>query len=182
MGLIFSNQASYINRVLFDLVLDCIYETNIKDYENENLRELISINDLPILAWALAYSIFPNGYSYNRACIENPKECQHVIESTLDINKIMWTDRSALNDKQLKFMMDIPRTLKTADEIKAYQSEFADSKFNKYEDDRGFTVVFKTPTVEDHITAGTNWIYEMENVVRSTFTDESDIDNINRLS
>lgn len=63
MGLIFSNQASYINRVLFDLVLDCIYETNIKDYENENLRELISINDLPILAWALAYSIFPNGYS-----------------------------------------------------------------------------------------------------------------------
>lgn len=48
-------------------------------------------------------------------------------------------------------MMDIPRTLKTADEIKAYQGEFADSKFNKYEDDRGFTVVFKTPTVEDHI-------------------------------
>lgn len=180
MGLIFSNQASYINRVLFDLVVDCIYETNVKDYENENLRELVSINDLPILAWALAYSIFPNGYSYNRACIENPKECQHVIESTLDINKIMWTDRSALNDKQLKFMMDIPRTLKTVDEIKAYQSEFTDSKFNQYNDDRGFTVVFKTPSVEDHITAGTNWIYEMENVVRSTFTDESDIDNINR--
>lgn len=180
MGLIFSNQASYINRVLFDLVVDCIYETNIKDYENENLRELISINDLPILAWALAYSIFPNGYSYNRACIENPKECQHVIEATLDISKMMWTDRSALTEKQLKFMMDIPRTLKTADEIKAYQEEFSGSKFNTYENDTGFTVVFKTPSVEDHITAGSNWIYEMENVVRSTFTDESDIANINR--
>jgi hypothetical protein len=113
-GLIFANRSTFINKALFELLEEVIYETNIKDFDTiENLAEHISILDLPIIAWGLAYTIFPNGYPYAKACLIDPEKCQHVTEVMLDVAKIMWVDRSRITEKMLKHMSDVPRNFST---------------------------------------------------------------------
>lgn len=180
-GLIFGNRSTYINKALFELLEEVIYETNIKDFDTiENLSEYISILDLPLLAWGLAYTIFPNGYPYSRACLIDPAKCQHITEVMLDIAKIMWVDRSRITEKMLKHMSDVPRKLKTLEDIKQYQEDLAPSDKSTFTPSSGgFTIVFKTSTLDEHFISGDDWVKELETIVRNVFTDENNDANIN---
>lgn len=179
VGLIFSNSSSYVNSAIYDLAIDCIYETSVKDVSIADLKEIILMNDFPIIAWALAYTIYPNGYSYVRPCIVNPEVCQHVVESLLDIGKLLWVDRSALNEKQRRHMALVPRTQATKEQVLAYQAEFEKTADNQYDSDSGISVVFKQPTLEQHLESGARWIEELDNIVRDVFNDEVKQDRIN---
>lgn len=179
VGLIFSNSSSYVNSAIYDLAVDCIYESSVRDVEIGDLKEIILMNDFPIIAWALACSIYPNGYSYVRPCIVDPEVCQHVVECLLDLGKLMWVDRAALSEKQRRHMALIPRTQVTRDQVKAYQDEFDNTADNQYESAEGITVVFKQPTLEQHLESGARWIEELDNIVRDVFTDEVKQDRIN---
>lgn len=179
VGLIFSNSSSYVNSAIYDLAIDCIYETSVKDVPISDLKEIILMNDFPIIAWALAYTIYPNGYSYVRPCIVNPEACQHVVESLLDIGKLLWVDRSALNDKQRRHMALVPRTQATKAEVLAYQAEFEKTADNQYDSESGISVVFKQPTLEQHLESGARWIEELDSIVRDVFNDEVKQDRIN---
>lgn len=178
-GLIFSNSSSYVNSAIYDLAVDCIYETSVKDVAIADLKDIVLMNDFPIIAWALAYTIFPNGYSYVRPCIVNPESCQHVVESLLDIGKLLWVDRSSLNEKQRKHMALVPRTQVTKEQVLAYQEEFQKHSSNQYDSDNGISVVFKQPTVSEHLESGQRWIAELDNIVRDVFEDEVKQDRIN---
>ena len=180
-GLIFANRSTFINKALFELVEEVIYETNIKDFDTiENLAEHISILDLPIIAWGLAYTIFPNGYPYAKACLIDPEKCQHVTEVMLDVAKIMWVDRSRITEKMLKHMSDVPRKLKTIEDIKQYQEDIAPTDKSTFTPSSGgFTIVFKTASLAEHFAAGDDWINELETTVRTVFADENSDANIN---
>lgn len=179
-GLIFSNSSAYVNSAIYDLAVECIFETSVKDCAISDLKELILMNDFAILAWALAYSIFPNGYSYVRPCIVKPEACQHVVESLLDIGKLLWVDRAALNEKQRRHMSLVPRNKVTVDQVKEYQKEFTASEDNIYDTESGIAIVFKQPTIEEHLDSGARWIDELDSIVREVFRDEIKQDNINR--
>lgn len=180
-GLIFLNSSAYVNSAIYDLAIDCIYESSLKDVSIIDLKSIIKINDFPILAWALAYSIYPNGHSYVRPCIANPEKCQHVVECIIDIGKLLWVDRTSLNEKQRKHMAGASRTQVTKEQVIAYQEEFANGKHNQYDSEDGISVVLKQPTIEEHLNAGARWIDELDGVVRDVFTDEVKQDNINRF-
>lgn len=179
-GLVFTNSSSYVNSAIYDLIVDCIYETSVKDVATGDLKDIIKMNDFPILAWALAFTIYPNGYSYIRPCIVNPESCQHVIEALLDIGKLLWVDRSSLNEKQRRHMSVIPRKQATKAEVLAYQAEFENSEDNLYDTDNGISIAFKQPTISEHLDSGTRWIEELDEIVRDVFSDEVKQDNINR--
>lgn len=178
-GLLFANTSTYVNSHLVDLIISLIYETSMKDYTDDDLRSLIVMNDMSILCWAMAYTMFPKGYPYQRPCVVNPEECQEVIKSTLDIAKLLWVDKSKLNEKQLRHMQRIPKHKRTREEIEAYQNEFSTSPHAEYKNENGFTVVFKQPSLEEHLTMGQNWITEMDTAVRNVFSDERNQANIN---
>lgn len=178
-GLLFANSSTYVNSHLVDLIMSLIYETSMKDYTEDDLRKLIRMNDMSILCWAMAYTMFPKGYPYQRPCVVNPEECQEVIKSTLDISKLLWVDKSKLNEKQLRHMQRIPKTKRTREEIEAYQNEFSTTPNAEYKNENGFTVVFKQPSLDEHLTMGQNWITEMDQTVRNVFADERNQGNIN---
>lgn len=178
-GLIFLNSSAYVNAAIYDLAIDCIYETSVKDVAIADLKQIVKMNDFAIIAWALAYTIYPNGYSYVRPCIVNPDNCQHVVECLLDIGKLLWVDRAALNEKQRKHMSLVPRTQRTKAQVLEYQEEFNNGENNQYNSDSGISVVFKQPTIEEHLEAGARWIDELDSIVRDVFTDEIKQDRIN---
>lgn len=179
VGLIFSNSSSYTNSSIYDLAVDCIYETSVKDCSIGDIKEILSINDFPIIAWALAYTMYPNGYSYVSPCIADPKNCQAVTEALLDIRKLLWVDRTALNEKQKRHMSQYSDSQCTRADVKAYQDEFDNTDDNTYVNDLGFTVAFKQPTLKEHLESGARWIHELDNVVRDVFTEEVRQDRIN---
>lgn len=179
-GLVFTNSSSYVNSAIYDLAVDCIYETSIKDVAIADLKEIIKMNDFAIIAWALAYTIYPNGYSYVRPCIVDPEVCQHTVECLLDIGKLLWVDRSALSDKQRRHMALVPRTQTTKEQVIAYQEEFENLANNQYDSKSGITVVFKQPTLQEHLESGARWIEELDSIVRDVFNDEVKQDRINR--
>lgn len=178
-GLLFANSSTYVNTHLVDLIISLIYETSMKDYTDDDLRNIIRMNDLSVLCWAMAYTMFPKGYPYQRPCVVNPEECQEVIKSTLDVGKLLWVDKSKLNEKQIRHMQRVPKTKRTRAEIEAYQNEFSTSPNAEYKNEHGFTVVLKQPSLEEHLTMGQNWINEMDQAVRNVFSDERNQANIN---
>lgn len=179
-GLVFANGSSFINAALYDLISDCIYETSIKDCKIADLKDVIKMNDLAVLAWALAYVLYPNGYSYTRPCMVNPDVCQHVTEALLDVGKLLWVDRSALSEKQRKHMSLIPRRQRELEEVRAYQDEFEDNRFKEYTYNDAITIVFRQPTLAEHLASGGKWIEELEGIVRDVFTEDLKNDELNR--
>lgn len=167
-GLIFSNTSVIITSHLIDCILEHVYDSTAKNANPERLKSLIKVSDLHQLVWGFMYTIEPNGYDYARPCTNDPSVCQHIVEGVIDLSKLSFTDKSALSAKQLKHMAS--RLAKyNDDEIREYQKEHMRG------DDRTVTinmsesksveVILKNPNLSQYLTAGVNWVEQIEGQV-----------------
>lgn len=156
-GLIFSNNSVYQNSYLMNFVLAHVYEASYKYTEINELKSIIKLTDLPTLLWGLICTIYPNGYPFKQPCITDPTKCQHVVEELLNIQKLSWTDDSALSEKQRRHMLR--KTAKfTLDEIKAYQDEHPFTKKGTLKLHERLTAELKVPTLEEYELSGFAWV------------------------
>ena len=161
-GLLFSNGASYTAKLLLDFVLEHQYETSLKLKDGEDLRDFIRAPDLSLLIWGIACAIWPTGFAYQRACISDPDKCKHVLREKLNLSKLLWTDTSALTQRQIAHMTRRQRGTVDSDEVKRYVSEFIRGQDRKVELTERLSIVMKVPTVVEHIDAGYRWINAIE--------------------
>jgi uncharacterized protein (DUF4415 family) len=168
-GMIFSNASVYINNHLFNFILEHIYETTLKDYTPEKLRMLVRSTDLPTLAWALACTIYPNGYPLAQPCAVNPDVCQHITNEHLILSKLSWVDRTALTPLQKRHMAN--RVAKyTVEEIQKYQSEGAMGDGKTVDVSDRLRLVLRIPTVQEYVEAGNRWVNEIIDMVDAAMT------------
>lgn len=170
-GATHGNTSVYLAKYLIELVEKLVHKCSIKGYTgNETkLRDILVIDDLQTLAWALGVCMFPNGYPFEEPCTVDIEKCSHVYSTLLNISKMYFVDRSRLTNWQVEFMSN--KTVeRSIDEIKKYQLE---SKWLHSEsiDYPGFKILIKTPTVGEYIDAGYRWIANIEQSIRNTLSD-----------
>lgn len=164
----------YLAKYLIDLVEKLVHKCSIKGYAGTDvkLRDVLVIDDLQTLAWALGVCMYPNGYPFEEPCTVDIEKCTHVYSTLLNISKMYFVDRSRLTNWQVEFMSN--KTVeRSMDEIKKYQleSEWLRSEAIDYP---GFKILIKTPTIGEYIDAGYRWIANVEQSIRNTLSNISD--------
>lgn len=173
-GATYGNTTVYLAKYLMDLVEKLVYKCSVKELEKTDtqLRDILMVDDLQTIAWALATCMYPNGYPFEEACTHDIEKCTNVYKALLNISKMFWVNRKRLTKHQLQFMSN--KTAKRSrDEITRYQqdAEWLQSQSIGYP---GFKILIKTPTIGEHITAGYRWIAEVEQSIRQTLGSISD--------
>lgn len=160
-GLAFSNMSIYHNSFLFNFALSMVFDCSIGGFTVDSLKRKILLTDLPTLLWGLLCTIYPNGYRYQRPCINDPSKCTHVVEEILDISKLCWTDNTALTQSQRNHM--VRKTAKFTDiELTHYQEQhrYADKGTVLLKDYQGNKTVaeLRVPTLADYEASGFAWV------------------------
>ncbi len=169
-GFIFSNQAVYVDALLVDFALAHAFDSSLKGWTPDLLKSVLKHPDIQNIALAMAITIYPNGFNYAQPCMANPANCQHVSRDIINPMKLMWTDNLRLSDTQRKFMAVSANTKQELSEIQKYQDSFVTSPYVcKSYKDNALRIVFKVPTILEHITSGMDWLTNIEQRTEEAF-------------
>lgn len=182
-GLAFSNSSVYINQATADFVIEHIYDSSLKDWNADQLKEIILMNDLPLMIHGLLMVIYPNGYNLNQPCIANIVECRHVVKEMVNLSKLCWVDRTALSVEQVSHMSR-RRDKFTVEELKKYQSHHrvANTELT-LGGGAGATVVatMNVPNLKTYEQTGFSWVNEIQQQVAVSFAELSGQERMNYI-
>lgn len=170
-GLVFSNLSSYTTDRLVDFAIAHVYDLTAKaeDITVENLKQHVSSQDIPSLIWGFACTMYPRGFRYRRACVNDPEKCNYILEETLNLMKLQWTNANALTDWQKTFMAGRQSKTKDLASIQRYKEELTKLKPKKILINEGLdseiAILIKTPTIAEYIESGYRWINDITNTV-----------------
>lgn len=187
-GLTYESITVYTVDRLMNFIIDHIQSSSVKVSPNQEIdfKELIMSQDIPILVWGIASAMFPRGFQYHRACIDNYKECRHVLNERINLNKLQWTDINALPDKAKTHMGDRQASIHTIESIKEYQKDIlalADITFDTVNKSTGSTQSFtlKSPTVKEYVAMGYKWVAGIVNAVSEVISEDATTEDKNSL-
>jgi len=172
-GLPFSNVTTYTTDRLVNFALEHVWKATVimDQVSGRDLKNIIVSQDIPSILWGLACTIYPRGFQFRRACISDPEKCSHITEEVLNLIKLQWTNKNALNDWQKGHMFDRANNSKSLDSIKRYQEEMkATQKRNvivNKETDHQIEILLKVPTISEYVSAGYKWIGEIVDTVET---------------
>lgn len=191
-GLALSNNVVYTLDRVFDFALAHVYNTSIKSDELPiyQLRDWIAPQDINSFIWGFLCASYPSGFHYETSCVADPSKCNHVLEETLNVTKLQWTDTSLLTDWQKQHMSSMAANGRTLDSLKRYREEMTRLQPTRVilnegsEHEIAFTI--QTPTVTEYINQGHRWIGGMVESVNSVLgmdaNDELRNTTINKLN
>lgn len=173
-GLMFSNTLSYTTDRLVDFALAHVYTTTAKgeDISIANLKQHISCHDIPSLLWGFICTMYPRGFRYKRACVSSPDKCNYVLEETLNVSKLQWTNTAALTEWQKTFMAGKQAKTKDLASITRYKEELVKLKNKKIVINAGksneIAIILKSPNITEYIEAGYRWVSDIVDIVDRT--------------
>lgn len=124
-GLAFGNDTAIAANIISELALNCVIAANVNFTTPTDLEELISVLDEPLLHYALAAVMYPDGFNYKVPCVANIKNCSEVIEFKMNMSNIIHYDNLKFSKEQRRLLDRRFSRLSTVEEIKAYQDEFS---------------------------------------------------------
>jgi len=177
-GLTLSNLSVYINNKLVDFIINHIHSLNYNDIDKTQLKNFILINDLPILAWGFACTIYPDGFDFQRACVEDIEKCDYIAKEVINMTKLLWIDNSSLTDLQKDLLNENRPNKLTIDDYNKYISEHSRTRNKSYTLSNGIKLYLKVPTINEYIGDGLKWVNKInssvEKVVIETDAGEED--------
>lgn len=170
MGLVYSNEMVYINKMVVDLAIKYISHSSLIDHNEVNLRKVISVHDIGLLAVYLGLLSYPNGYKTRRPCLNNPKTCTHVAERLMDLRNIIYIDNNRLSHEDKRFVTN-PTKKRTVEEVLEYQQS-VNSKTSKnvFTINDKMKVILQTPQMEGYENNGIDWINNINSIVDGSAT------------
>lgn len=168
-GLAFSNNSVFFAGLLADFALAHIHTSNLIDVD-KSWHEIISVLDLPILIWGMAYTVWPNGFLYSRVKI-NEEVGSHLTEQgLLKLGGLQATDNRALSDRQRSQMAKSRGKTMNLESIRRYQEEFLRGQRRTIEINENLKVELGVPTILEYINNGTAWVNNIVDMVDKAFS------------
>lgn len=167
-GLVFSNSSVLAAEKVVDFILSRVYAQSCAESDPEELKKLIKVTDLQTMAWGMALTIYPHGFTHRRACIDNPHKCTHVAEYHLNLSRLLMVDRAALPVESRRHM-SARKANYNSDEILDYQSKGRAGITRTVVINDNLSVKFRTPSLHEWFEAGKRWIRNIEDVVERGF-------------
>lgn len=186
---IYSNYAVVINRIVTDFIKDHIDTTSINCPVDKAI-ELIRLNDFYPLVLGLISSMYPKGVKITKFCknvstvINDNIKCTYEIQGTLDPKKLLFVDKSILNDELLNHMSNRLENTMSLDSVKEYQTKIKSSldkeiTLNFMEKD--IILKLSQPYLTDYIVSGERWVNKIIKSTEQLFTDKTTVEEKNNL-
>lgn len=173
-GLTLSNFSVYINNKLFDFIVKHIHSVNFKEINKNDLKNYILIHDFPILAWGFGCTIYPNGFDYQRACINDIESCDYIAKATINMTKLLWVDNSSLSEAQKVIMSENRPNKLELESYRKYIAEHVRTTSTDFTTKNGIKFKFKIPTFNEFVSDGFGWIDKINSSVDSLIIEDSD--------
>lgn len=172
-GLAFSNTTSYTTDRLVGFALAHVYDLTTKpeDINIDNLRQHISSQDIPSLIWGFICTMYPRGFKYRRACVADPEKCNFILEETLNVMKLQWSNGVALTEWQKTHMSGRQSKQKDLASVKRYKEELTRIQKTRIEINKdkptAIAITIKTPSIAEYIDAGHRWVGDIVSTVNA---------------
>lgn len=173
-GLTLTNFSVYVNRKLFDFILKHVHSVNYQGLNKNELDNYILIHDFPILAWGFAATIYPNGFDYQRACIDDVEQCSYVAKAVLNMLKLLWVDNPSLTEAQKIIMAENRPNKLTIENYRKYISEHVRVSGTEFQLKPGIKFKLRIPTFIEYTTDGLSWINKINSAIDSFIVEEGD--------
>lgn len=168
-GLAFANNSVFFAGWLFEFALNHIYDTTLHPDLAPSIRTRISHLDLPLVIWGLACTIWPNGFPYAKAVLDQSTQQNKVITEKVNVSKLCWTDNSSLTPWQISHMANRFNANVTAADLDRYKSEFTIGKGRVVEFSNNLSMTLRVPTVDQFLTSGQKWVNGIVTMVDKAF-------------
>ena len=176
---------------------DAIIATTLNLEEDEDIFDYININDIYVLLWGIAKSLYPKGHNIIVACKNNaildentklPK-CTYKEQLHVDLEKLLWIDRSKLTEDQIIHMAKRRPKSVTKEEVKEYTESLPTNEEINFvltgNEDTNIEITLATPNVNKFIDLGDYIITELQEqfneVIRKSNINFKDEDKINAV-
>lgn len=173
-GYTLTNMSVHINNRLFDLILRHVHAVNFEGISVDNLKDKLVIHDFPILAWGFACTMYPNGFDYQRSCMNDVEKCSHVSKSKLNLNKLLWIDNPSLSDTQKEILSDGRANANKLESYVKYQEEHKRMTSEVITVREGVRVKLRLPTFTEYTTDGLKWVNSITNIVERVLVDSEE--------
>lgn len=175
-GLTLTNFSVYVNRKLFDFILKHIHSVNysVTEMPKNELDNYILIHDFPILAWGFAATIYPNGFDYQRACVNDIEQCSFVAKAILNMCKLLWVDNSSLTEAQKIIMAENRPNKLGLDSYRKYISEHVRVTSSEFQIKENIKFKLRVPTFAEYSADGMGWINKINSAIDSFIVEEGD--------
>ena len=169
-GLAYANNSVFFAGWLLDFALSHVYDTSLKPELTENLRSRISQFDIPLVVWGLACTIWPNGFPFARAVLDQTGEPNKVIREKVNVGKLLWVDTSELTPWQISHMAQRHGSTMTAEMLERYRSEFTRGKGRSVALTENLSITLRTPNIDQYLISGQKWVNNIVAMVDQAFS------------
>jgi hypothetical protein len=122
---------------------------------------------LPSFLNGFAHTLYPRGFQFRRACAFNPEKCNHVTEGKLDLGKLQVINYKPMTDWMKTHLAVRRANSKSLADITRYQAELTSAQpwRAQIEGADNLFVTFRSPTINEYIDSGHNWIGNITEMV-----------------
>lgn len=164
-GLTLTNLSVYLNNRVFEFIVKHIHSVNYSDISKEQLRTYLNLHDFHILAWGFAATMYPNGFDYQRPCVNNIEKCNHVEREVINMLKLLWVDNTSLTQPQKDILYDVRPNKHTAEVFRKFTAEHTRVKASEVTLKNGIKFYLKVPTFAEHTADGLAWVNRINTVI-----------------
>lgn len=172
-GLTLSNYSVFVNDKLVDFIIKHIHSVNYVDIAKEDLKNYLVIHDLPVLVWGFACTMFPNGFDYQRACVNDLEKCNYVAKAVINLSKLLWVDNSSLTSIQKQILAEFRPNKLSIDNYHKFKSEHTKVTTNYFVTKNNIKFGLKVPTMNEYTNDGLNWINKINAAIENVIIDDS---------
>lgn len=172
----------FIGNKLVDLFIKKIERINVKNYTPELLRSLIDPMDIPTIAWALACTKYPDGYTYSRLILGKEGRTESVM-GTINLNDISFPLNSKLSIRQKQHLGNADNIMHSVEEIESYKRDWKAKdeieEFKRTISERSVIqnghpvtkkveITFAPTNVDNYVEHGTAWDVYLREAINET--------------
>jgi len=179
-GMALSSVNATFNNIMMEFVIDHVYDTSVKDLDNSDLAEYLSVLDWPVVIWGVALTVYRNGFQYSRPCVNNPAQCQHVFTGIINLAKMLWVDEKRFSERQIAHMTNRGGSTMTKDSLKIYSDEFVLNHGRDVDLGNGIKAALKIPKMNEGLFLGQRWINNIVTRVMNLTSVELSENELNR--
>lgn len=173
-GLTLTNFSVYVNMKLFNFIMKHVHNTNNQDISRDDLDKYVLIHDFPILAWGFAATIYPNGFDYQRACVNDVEQCNHVVKAVLNMCKLLWIDNNSLTEAQKVILAETRKNKLNAENYRKFISEHVRVTSSEFTVNDTIKFKLRIPTFAEYTSDGLTWVNKINSAIESFIVEEGD--------
>ena len=174
-----------VGELILEAAITAMVSTSLKLSKDDDIRTFININDLNVIAWGLASTMFPDGWHGVIPCKNTAvlgegdiARCTHFESKTIDMSELFYTDIEKLDDEhRLQMAKSGSNSVELVDAL-TYQASLPEAPLttSTYKiGDAELSITLISPTCDKYFTYGNLFLTNLERATNDAVLDRDNV-------